>query len=404
MTSRYSISLFLLLALLSLSGLWTLVDSEYQERITALITERQITTSITAERISGFLSEPAYLLKNLIKDISILKDPDLSNDMSSIDATLLSLSTRYPSFNQVRWVDETGLERIRLQRNNGLITHIPNSNLQNKSDRYYFKEAMKLSDGEIYYSPIDLNVEYGAIETPYRPTIRIATPIFLPNGDKKGIFIINRDAQEVLNIIERLPDQKGLSLVNENGYWLKGQIPEEDWGFMFNKEFRVATLSPIAWDKMKLLHRGNAVLGDGVWVWSTILPLDSFRVYKPALQGKSQTYKIIYHVPQSDLDAIAWDIRLKYFGIFVLALLIISFLIFRLRQAGVINQQVLLKLHQTESLRKAESRALSAEIESRLLIESSINGIMTIDESGLIVMANPEIGRASCRERGFAVV
>ena len=35
---------------------------------------------------------------------------------------------------------------------------------------------MKLMPGELYVSPLDLNIEHSKVVYPYEPTIRLATP------------------------------------------------------------------------------------------------------------------------------------------------------------------------------------------------------------------------------------
>ncbi len=45
--------------------------------------------------------------------------------------------------------------------NNGSPTVVPQSGLQNKKNRYYFYDAFKLNRGELFVSPLDLNIENG---------------------------------------------------------------------------------------------------------------------------------------------------------------------------------------------------------------------------------------------------
>ncbi|SHH86951.1 hypothetical protein SAMN02745207_02916 [Clostridium grantii DSM 8605] len=70
--------------------------------------------------------------------------------------------------------------------------------MQDKSDRYYFTETMKLKDGEIFISKFDLNKENGVIELPIKPTLIISTPLYI-DGDFKGIVIVNYLAQNLIN-------------------------------------------------------------------------------------------------------------------------------------------------------------------------------------------------------------
>ncbi len=91
---------------------------------------------------------------------------------------------------QLRFLDVSGQERVRVDRKNGQIEIIPDSELQDKSKRDYFQAFVQLQQGEIGFSKLDLNVENGQVEIPYKPTLRTAMPVFDDKG-LQGIIIIN---------------------------------------------------------------------------------------------------------------------------------------------------------------------------------------------------------------------
>lgn len=101
---------------------------------------------------------------------------------------------------QIRLIDETGLELVRVDYDGKGVRIVPEQELQDKSSRYYLKETMKLGPGEVYTSGIDLNREQGKIEVPYKPTLRYASPVFDAKGDRKGIFVLNVLAEKFLNV------------------------------------------------------------------------------------------------------------------------------------------------------------------------------------------------------------
>ena len=87
------------------------------------------------------------------------------NKRQEVELEALTLCKISKAFDQVRLLDTSGMELLRVNYNNGNPAVVPLDKLQNKSDRYYFQEAMKLSAGEIYVSPFDLNIENGADRT-----------------------------------------------------------------------------------------------------------------------------------------------------------------------------------------------------------------------------------------------
>jgi hypothetical protein len=66
------------------------------------------------------------------------------------------------------------MEVVRVNYSRGNPAVVPRGQLQNKSSRYYFADAFRLGGGEVFASPLDLNIERGEIERPLKPMIRFA--------------------------------------------------------------------------------------------------------------------------------------------------------------------------------------------------------------------------------------
>jgi len=132
---------------------------------------------------------------------------------------------------QIRFIDEKGKEFTRVDFDDNKIRRVSQADLQNKADRDYFVEAMKLSKDSLYVSFLDLNKEEGRIEIPYKPVIRYAVPIFDNMGDRKGIIITNVLAGGFLGSIQ---DEAGTSgrvfLVDKDGFYLSHQEQNKEWG------------------------------------------------------------------------------------------------------------------------------------------------------------------------------
>jgi hypothetical protein len=107
------------------------------------------------------------------------------------------------SYDQIRWIDETGMEKFRTDYHEGHPAAKLPHELQNKKERYYFKNSVMLPADSIYVSPFDLNVDHGKVELPYKPMIRIATPLIDIHGHRRGIFIINYLGLDLIDRFER---------------------------------------------------------------------------------------------------------------------------------------------------------------------------------------------------------
>ncbi len=160
-------------------------------------------------------------------------------------------STHRGIYDQIRYIDANGDEKIRINisEKGGYI--VSEQELQNKKDRYYFTETVKLKEESVYVSPLDLNIEQGKIEIPYKPMIRISTPIYDDNGKLQGIIILNYLSENMLKGFRELAanSQSELILINANAYRLSSPRPENDWNFMFEekKEKTFEAEFPVEW-------------------------------------------------------------------------------------------------------------------------------------------------------------
>jgi signal transduction histidine kinase/DNA-binding NarL/FixJ family response regulator/HAMP domain-containing protein len=149
-----------------------------------------------------------------------------------------------PDYYQLRLIGaaDGGREIIRVERPaaGGEVRVVPDAQLQRKADQSYFKQAIATSDGVIEVSPVELNEENGAIETPNVPVIRLSTPIFSPDGLVFGILVVNIDLRSAFN---RLGDTanpgSAVYVVNDRGDYLAHADAKRTFGFAFGTPFRI---------------------------------------------------------------------------------------------------------------------------------------------------------------------
>lgn len=132
----------------------------------------------------------------------------------------------YPYIYQIRYLDARGREVVRVDRRGGSTYVVPEFELQDKSDRYYVHETLRQKPGEIYISPLDLNIEVGKAEYPEKPVIRLGTPIADSTGAVQGLLIINLHAEILLDQVQQLAEARGgiAYLVNAYGFYLSRSV------------------------------------------------------------------------------------------------------------------------------------------------------------------------------------
>jgi len=134
----------------------------------------------------------------------------------------LAFSRMRPHYYQIRYINQDGYEVVRVDSDGKTSWVVPVERLQFKKDRYYFIDAMRYEKGQCYVSPMDLNIEWGKIEIPHRPVVRVATPVFNSTGKKQGIVIINIFASYLIQQMQTMNIARGGStyLVNKDGLYL----------------------------------------------------------------------------------------------------------------------------------------------------------------------------------------
>lgn len=240
-----------------------------------------------------------------------------------------------PEYDQIRWLDETGLERIRVNQSPTGPVVVPAAELQNKADRYYFTGAMALPPGAVFVSPLDLNIVHGAIELPHKPMLRLAQRVFDRAGAARGIVIVNYLALELLQALAD-PGASDTWLLNQDGYWLRGPRAEDEWGFMLDRPERtLARRDPVAWARIRAEARGSFETAAGLWHFDTLAParvmardpavhhrqeFASAASPAPDLAASGEQWKVVDLVPRSAYRGEVAAIWLRY-GLILLTLL-----------------------------------------------------------------------------------
>jgi PAS domain S-box-containing protein len=149
-----------------------------------------------------------------------------------------------------------GKEIVRSDRVADKIIAVDQQKLQSKGQREYFQTTIMLNKEEAYLSPINLNREFGEIEIPHVPVLRVAVPIHDYKGHIFGILIANIKFGKILNsLIQRNPK---LSVVNQNGHYLAHKNVELIFGFDLGKNHKIQNSFPFLEPFFKKEHSNDS--------------------------------------------------------------------------------------------------------------------------------------------------
>jgi len=168
------------------------------------VTKEKASSTIEFKReyLKHVISQQRRLVSSLIESqlMTNYLFSSIEQNRSNLEQLFLTVSEVNGNYMQVRFIDALGMEKIRIdQPKNGtgpLI--VKENNLQDKSDRDYFKQAKKMPSGRILHSTFDLNKEQGIIEDSINPTFRVTSPVYF-DGKFSGIVIINLEMSSVIN-------------------------------------------------------------------------------------------------------------------------------------------------------------------------------------------------------------
>jgi len=162
----------------------------------------------------------------------------------NIEDIFLTYSKSEPSFMQLRYIDKNGIERVRIDREKFDTTPkiIEGNKLQNKSDRYYFSDSKTKELEKVWFSAIDLNIEYGKVQIPYSPTLRAILPIKIENKFG-GILIINYFMEKFLTDFANMPLYDVL-VYDNNGYTIIHPNPSLSWGLYKENKYNISLELP----------------------------------------------------------------------------------------------------------------------------------------------------------------
>ncbi|MFA6922066.1 MAG: hypothetical protein WC216_09505, partial [Gallionella sp.] len=206
-----------------------------------------------------------------------------------------------------------GGEVLKINNLDGHISIADRSQLESKSDRFYFTESVALNSGKVYVSPLQLEFENKKVIP--RPIIRIATPVFDRGSHRHGVLVVTVAANELLarigagNDISRSQNM----LLNSEGYWLKSNNRDDEWGFMYDKPKTLGVRFPEAWQKISAADYGQFEDGSGLWSFETVYPLksrtpaDLNNQIRTSVDPDKYFWKVVSFVPKQQI----WEMSSK---------------------------------------------------------------------------------------------
>lgn len=306
-----------------------------------------------------------------------------------------SLFARYRGvYDQIRFLDVTGQERIRINSVGDKCVVVPASELQSKAKRYYFFGTMRLGRNEVFISPLDLNVEHDKIEVPHKPVIRFATPVFDRKGQKKGILVLNYLGEAlIMKLAEVAVTFPGSTLLlSADGYYLRGLTRQDEWGFMLGHNRSFASDFPEAWQRFGRAGTNQFATDLGLFTARTLRPESAIPAVttanppsnqSPDRDAEDPSFIVVSHI---QADVLGWHSTLLFERLLMLAAVVVQLLFalaWYLAYAGAWRRSQERRLADSEArLRVLSSQLIAAQETERRKLSRDMH-----DELGQLVTA-----------------
>lgn len=287
-----------------------------------------------------------------------------------------------PAYSQLRFLDASGVELIRLDYLHGRTLITPNDQLQSKAGRYYFKNAQALSEGEVYVSPLDLNVEKGLVDVPYLPTVRFGVPVHDQDSGNRGLLVLNVGGKLLLDTFRlSMTGAYDAFLLNDQGDILHGPDSGQEWGFMFGLPPAFKREYPQVWEQIMAADQGDISTPEGLFLFETVYPLERIGALPAVNAGestaKSYFWKTVTFIPHAALPTTGLFRQPWLIASYLAGLAMLLSLVFVLRFSQYKRQQL---------RRKNAIQAQRFRDMSNVLGE----GLIVMDQAGIVTYVNPE--------------
>lgn len=250
-------------------------------------------------------------IKSIASDVLYMASMSLASQVADQTASIedmrsfLLFSREKEIYETIRYVDITGMEIMRVENNTGIPTLTPKDSLQFMGRTKCFTESHKLNNEDLYLSSFKLK-HNSAGNSPRTPLISFCTPLINAHNERKGVLMVRVSAAPLLALFHDLSEEEGshISLLDTNGYWLKGENEQDEWGGILaeRKTTSFANRYPYEWGKIQQSQSGQLNSEHGLFTWRHI---DISKGLKRLLRNNgnhiAQKWIIVSRIPAEEI-------------------------------------------------------------------------------------------------------
>ncbi len=300
---KYLLPMLLLLGIIFLGVSWLSQRHNYENDIIRAEKILESRKNTVVNLFAPLVTSTAYFSKSKLLELNW----ETPLGRKALLEEMLLFAETHVYFEQVRIIGQDGRELLRVNEYEGEGQIVADAALQFKGDRDYFSQARDLKENEIYISPLNLNLEFGEVEIPYRAVMRVVRAVSRRDSiEGRAYFVTNISVENLFQAFMASGGEDNLTLVNNYG----GAVSITDHGFSYHFSEVPATALfkdslPGVWEELKLKDKGRVAVQNGVYVFRrTKLPDELHKRKSLArydfLHAEDFDLSLVKFVPETD--------------------------------------------------------------------------------------------------------
>ncbi|MCG9545941.1 sensor domain-containing diguanylate cyclase [Vibrio sp. Isolate33] len=207
-----------------------------------------------SQSLVNFASSPSNQTKNLLEEV------------------WQSVLVNQKWYTQIHLLDISGKELVRVNYSSATGEVTLPQHLQDRSESSYYQFAQGLEHEDIGGWGIELETEHGELTYPYKPVLRVFTPVETPEK-RVGYLVINLDVWGLSSRLNFSPDYDFRSeVVNESGYYIASNNSSKLFGDSVpeRKSFNLKNIAPKTWEAISREQMGTVFEDGNLFAFNTV--------------------------------------------------------------------------------------------------------------------------------------
>ncbi|WP_285163718.1 sensor domain-containing diguanylate cyclase [Shewanella goraebulensis] len=230
--------------------------------------------AFASEQLSSEVEDVDDIIKKISTSpqIQLFTEMTNSRNRTALENMFYFIMKNENVYSQIRYLNEAGIEKIRVNNTQNSIERIPSTQLENKSKRPYFLYAQQLKKGEIGTWPVDIDVKNGQISKPIQSSLRIMTPVY-HQSVRQGYIVVNLSVTNILNTFDEMQSENFITrIIDENGNILASDNPSEVLSHLIagTEQYNLKNTVPILWQQILSSDEGRLTTDDKTYSYTEL--------------------------------------------------------------------------------------------------------------------------------------